>query len=49
MATPITTAADGAGESLTTIPNKNLTGELFVQVHGEGSAPILCADLPGTR
>jgi hypothetical protein len=44
--TPVTTGADSAGTSTTTVPMKALTGDLFVQVHGDGSAPMLCAELP---
>jgi hypothetical protein len=44
--TPITTAADGSGTSTTTVPTRDLTGDLFVQVHGDGDAPILCSDIP---
>jgi hypothetical protein len=45
--TPITTGADGSGSATTTVPLKDLTGNLFVQVHGAGAAPILCVDMPG--
>jgi hypothetical protein len=28
------------------VPTRDLTGDLFVQVHGDGDAPILCSDIP---
>jgi len=44
--TPITTNQDGTGTSTTSVPADTARGEHFVQVHGTGDAPVLCADLP---
>jgi hypothetical protein len=46
--TPIASNQDGTGTSTTAVPADTIRGGNFLQVHGTGGAPMLCADLPAS-